>query len=269
MNIDFKTQLEKSVARATEALVFPMMTDGKKYWVKRRPESKRRVWHRVQWSLAVLLRCSLLMPSVSEGGAASIHGEARRLQLFRAKKLPVPEVIYHDHSILVTMDCGEPLQQCLQDKCEEERVFWLSQAMALLMQVHKAGLSVGRPMPKDLLLKNSQLTLIDLEEAPESVMSRAEAQARDIWLLMNGISGLVNNDNALIEVCRPLLNDIAPETMRALMQLLRILKPLSFILSSLRLHHIGKDVTKAVRATEILAKVIAMDKATQCNIPID
>ena len=62
----------------------------------------------------------------------------------------------------------------------------LERAMRGLVAVHAAGLSHCRPFLRDMTVDAyDTLHFLDLEENPTVRMSLADAQARDVWLLLS------------------------------------------------------------------------------------
>jgi len=137
----------------------------------------------LQGLIAYLQGFSIFKPTVSYGGAQSLRQEAERLIVLRSYGISVPNVLLVEDDFLVTEDCGVQLQEWIETLPDiGERQYWLKQAIQLLLRVHQAGFAHGRPMPKDMLIRDNILTLIDLEDDPLQVMSLPEAQARDVWL---------------------------------------------------------------------------------------
>ena len=246
-------------SRRPDESVFPIELDGRRCWVKYRPHSKKNNWHRLQALFTSLLSMPLLKPTVSYGGVQSLRQEADRLNLLRTQGIPVPDVIMLGDDFLITDDCGVQLQEWIEALASvEEKYYWLKQAMYLLIQVHTAGLAHGRPMPKDMLIRDDTLTLIDLEDDPLQVMSLAEAQARDVWLFMNAVACLLLEDtNRTASVFELYQASISKETGKSLSRLVAFIHPLSKLFSKTFVaDYMGRDLRQALLANEVMAHAL-------------
>ena len=255
----YRLQVQAEISRNPNEPVFSIELNGRKCWVKTRPYSKKNNWHCLQAFFASLLAMPLFKPTVSSGGAQSLRQEADRLNLMRAKGLAVPEVIMSEDDFLITEDCGLQLQEWIEALTGiEERQYWLKQAIYLLIQVHEAGFAHGRPMPKDMLIRDDNLTLIDLEDDPLQVMSLAEAQARDVWLFMNAATRLLFEDAERTASVFELYQTAASsETRKALHRLVSFVRPFSRLLSKKTISsYMGRDLRQALLANEVMAHVL-------------
>jgi tRNA A-37 threonylcarbamoyl transferase component Bud32 len=128
--------------------------------------------------------------------------------------------------------------------------------MRLLMQVHAARFAHGRPLPKDIVVRDGALTLIDLEEDPMRVMSLAEAQARDIWLFMTGVVRWLPDRAAAASVFARTHNHMALEAQKALRHMVALARPVSWVLAKTIVHRLGRDLRWAVMANEVMARAL-------------
>jgi tRNA A-37 threonylcarbamoyl transferase component Bud32 len=253
----YRRRVEEEICLRPDQLVFSLELDGQKCWVKRRPASKKLRWHRLQALVASLLRMRLFQPTVSQGGPESLRNEADRLACLREQRIPVPDVILCEDDFLVTDDRGVQLDYWLRTlPSDEDRQHWLRQAIGLLSQVHAAGLAHGRPMPRDMVIRRGQLTLIDLEEDPVQVMSLAEAQARDVWLFMNSAVQLLPDQASAAAVFSDYHRTMTVEAERALRRLVALGRPFSWFLARTLVGYLGSDLRKAVLANEVMAGVL-------------
>jgi len=229
--------------------------ENQRYWVKKRPFSKKTRWHRLQHVLTYVVPLPVLYPTVTEGGSASLKWEAERLRLFAAQGIPVPVVIAETSEFIITTDTGEQLHAyvaSINDVDEKKRL--LISAAKALSNLHKSGLCHGRPSLRDMTYKNGEIYFIDLEENPLAVMTLAQAQARDIWLFLNNIARHApRGDLTLLRSVYTVLEEtMSPDTQRALKQMVRTIKPVRFMAEHLVVAIAGRDVRCAVAANKML-----------------
>ncbi|TVS18641.1 MAG: hypothetical protein EA424_10440 [Planctomycetaceae bacterium] len=253
----YRRPIQQQILCHPDRLVFSLTFDQQKVWIKRRPEPKKLFWHRLQKILAVVLHAPLLRPTVSTGGAESLRHEADRLARLRAHGIPVPDVILCEPDFLVTEDCGAPLDVWLWTlPTIQERRVWLERALQLLLRVHAVGMVHGRPMLRDMLIEEGELTLIDLEEDPTQFMPLAHAQARDLWLFMVGVAPLLANEMEAAKVLAQWRDSICSETQRVLRRLVKTLRPFSWTLDKTLARHLGRDLQRAVLANNAMTRAL-------------
>ena len=134
-SFEYRHQIQAAMTRNSRALVFPISVDGRKCWVKHRPNSKKNNWHRLQALFAFLSGMSLFKPTVSSGGTRSLRQEAQRLNLLGSHGISVPEVIVLEDDFLITDDRGVQLQDWIEALDNiEDRLYWLKKAVSLLIR---------------------------------------------------------------------------------------------------------------------------------------
>lgn len=256
MNDALKHAAYDAIAAHLNDMIVSFEYENQRYWIKRRPHSKKNIWHRLQTLAASLMALPVFKSTASNGGAMSIHNEANRLIHLKKAGVFVPDVVYFDEQILVTSDEGVQCHQWLINADVNQRRVWLTKAMELILSIHRAGVAHGRPMPKDMLVKGEQLTMIDLEEEPQKVMSLTEAQARDVWLFMNAVTRFFDDEADIDYILTVYLSKGTSDVAQALTRIVKKLRPLSRILSKLGAQRLGRDVRQAIMANEIMAKVL-------------
>lgn len=225
---------------------------GQPAWLKRRPHSKRTIWHRLQAFMARALRLPILAATATEGGPKSLMDEANRLKELERKNIPVPQVLAINDDCLITQDVGQQLLCYLHEVDQPEKINLLNKAMNTLIALHQAGLCHGRPSLKDMTILADVIYLIDLEENPLNVMTLAEAQARDIWLFLNSAARFCRQDNQLLNDLFELYEvSIAPQTLERLRHLVVTLKPIRILASRIK-PLLGRDGLHAIKANKTL-----------------
>jgi tRNA A-37 threonylcarbamoyl transferase component Bud32 len=230
--------------------------NGKTIWIKQNTNPKRKIWHHLQSLLTALIPLPVFRPTVSNADA--LQQEAQRLRLFKEKNIPVPDVLYSTDRVFALSDAGTPLRDILSSMTDPaDRQLLLEKTMLALVHLHQAGLCHGRPLPKDMLWQDGEIIFIDLEENPLSVMSLAQAQARDVWLFLNGcVRYLKTNPDALERLYALYAGQISSATLHELKIMVRWLRPIRFIAEHLIMPFAGNDVRKAVIVNKMLEKAV-------------
>lgn len=244
-----------------DVLVGQINDNEHRYWLKRRPFSKKTIWHALQGIVSQALRLPSLYPTVTAGGASSLHYEAERLRQFAEKNIPVPWVVSITDTVLITEDVGCQLNQHLQTVQDSKQIHLiLKQAAQSIQKMHQAGLCHGRPSLNDMTIKHGLISFIDLEENPLVVMSLAQAQARDIWLFLNSATRYCpNNDPQLLsDLFETYKQHASEETLHALKQMVNQLKPLRIVLEHTLTKLIGRDARRAIQANKSLENALKM-----------
>lgn len=230
--------------------------NGHTLWIKRIEGSKKKSRHHIQKLASALIPFPILKLTVSPGGEIAARNEAERLRLFHASDIHCPQLLYADDTHLITTDAGIPLEQHLKTLSDNNRNDFIMLATNALAALHAKGLCHGRPYLKDFVWDKSKKTIgfIDLEENPLTVMSLAEAQARDLWIFIGGITPFYPDDvESLAAIIRTYDRDAPHDYREPLDKLVRILSPIRKLLRLLFQDDLGRDTLKAVRATEALA----------------
>jgi tRNA A-37 threonylcarbamoyl transferase component Bud32 len=242
------------VRQQATLLVTRLVYDGHTIWVKRRPDSKKTLWHRLQYILSWLIPIAILRPTSSAGGSASLAQEAERLQLFDAHHIAVPKVLALTADMLILSDTGTSLVALLDSMIDQQSCFqFIQMAIQNLAHLHQAGLCHGRPFLRDMTYRDDKIYMIDLEEDPEHVMSLPQAQARDIWLFINGAARYAGNDGVFLQRLFDHYRTLAPEApIVELQKFVRLLKPVRILCEYLVMPWAGRDVKRAVLANKAL-----------------
>lgn len=251
-------QAEAFLQQHPDALIGQFVFKNKQLWLKRRPFSKKTLWHTLQHVVSKIVRLPLFYPTVSKGGADSLHFEASRLRLFQAQGIAVPAVYAVTDVLLITEDTGEQLHAFLgksENKNNVEK--YLKQVADCLIAVHKAGLYHGRPSLKDMTLQDGILYFIDLEEDCLQQMSLEEAQARDIWLFFNSAANHASEAFLAVLFAR-FQENMSPALIEKLDKTVRIFKPLRQLASALQGARWGRDVRNALKANKIMESALTM-----------
>lgn len=223
-------------------------------WLKRRSPSKATGWHKLLSVLTALIPIPVFRPTVIHDAQDTLVNQAQRLQLFAARQLAVPEVLIITPNYMVTRDVGDDLKSCLdKEEREEVRTYLLDQAMEAIIAMHAVKLCHGRPFLRDMTYHEGKVFFLDLEENPLSVMSLAEAQARDVWLFLNSVATYCAKDSFILShLFERYKQSASPETLKALKKMVFLLKPLRFFAEHLLALVRSRDLNRAVKANKAL-----------------
>lgn len=140
------THLESGPGRVSRLEV-----DGRTFWVKQRE--------------TLDLRRRLQKGDPSKG----FERERAALHRLAAIGAPVPPVVAEGEDFFALPDCGQPLNQILQHGVgtDAERIEVFRAAGTALSDLHRRGISHGRPNLKDICWQDGTITFIDLERYSE------------------------------------------------------------------------------------------------------
>lgn len=251
-------EVQQYIQAHPNRLIGSLVYNGQLIWIKRRPFSKKTIWHKLQHYVARGLRLPILSPTVTHGGAGSLSEEAERLNLFAIKNIPVPKVLAVTEQFIVTENVGYQLHRYLKELADPREIQQLLQSAAqALNQLHLAGLCHARPSLRDMTISKGDIFFIDLEENPLSVMSLFQAQARDIWLFLNSAARFCSNDPSLLAhlfaTCK---QDLPKDTLLALQKLVNVIKPLRFLAEHICKPVLGRDGLRAITANKVLEQTL-------------
>ncbi len=96
---------------------------------------------------------------------AAFDADLAAMKSLLARGIPVPQIVAEGPGIFVTLDSGPTLEGILRDQAGsvEDRIRAFSAAGAALAAMHRAGVSHGRPVLRDLCWKDGHITVLDFE----------------------------------------------------------------------------------------------------------
>jgi len=253
---DLTALVEAGIPKARHR-AFPIEWKGRKVWVKVPTPYNFYLWHRVQAMVAALLGNAMLKPTVSIGGEEGLRFEARRLCALKEKGIAVPDVVALTKGWLVTDHIGTPLQDLLDDEQDERtRQIALVRGALALADLHQKGEWHGSGQVRDLIaLVNGDIGFIDFEEDLLAVMSLAEAQARDVLLMLMSAARYARGDADPLPAMLAAYKEVAPATVWSpLGRIAGLLNGLATLLRPFN-KRLGRDAKQALRAVDALKGV--------------
>lgn len=113
--------------------------------------------------------------------------EVVRLKELILQKAPIPRIYLINQHCIVMEDCGRTVRSWLEaDISEQKKHQILSDAAKTLAELHKKNIVHGRPLLKDILWKEGNVTFIDFEVVSHS-KSLTYNKIRDDLLFLYGI----------------------------------------------------------------------------------
>lgn len=258
--MQLKTVIEKCITDHPHDFINHIIIEDETIWIKRRPLSKKTVWHRLLSLVTYLIPVPIFYPTVVSDSGSGLLEEASRLRLFAKKGIAVPEIVASTSNYLATKNAGFTLQKYLeQANSTEDKLRLLKMAFDALIQLHLAQLCHGRPFLRDMTLHDNNVFLLDLEENPLAVMSLEQAQARDIWLFLNNAARYCLDKNVLTSLFNSNQASISTATLASLKQMVFILKPCRFFIEHALFFIKSKDVRCAIQANKALEQCLSIN----------
>jgi tRNA A-37 threonylcarbamoyl transferase component Bud32 len=252
----------QAIARSPGLRIAPIELPGRRVWIKRFDIEPLAFAKRLHWLVSPALYPPFLRGSEPALGEAGVERESLRIFAFRAAGFRTPDILYRNGAMLILSDVSPVLTHELAAASGDRRQTLLLKLFTSLGRMHGAGLVHGRPHLRDMSLNNGEICFFDFEEAPETTMPLADAQARDLWLVMLPVVALEPDEKK----CRALLQawlDTAPvEAVCALARFISFVRPLLALARLLPQAVQGGDVRRFLGAARFLAGSISdMDSA--------
>ena len=258
------TLLRMALANRSLRIQRVMLPDGA-VWVKRYGTESALIWQKLYAPLTALLPVAFrAAPRLAP--EAMIEQEIRRIAAFRQAGFLVPEVLYRSGRTLVLSDIGASVAVRLNEMGTDVPAHeaLLVECAATLGRLHAAGLSHGRPAPRDMTVTREGLGFLDFEENPEAVMPLAAAQGRDLWVLFFQLASRSKTPGMTLPAAFAAWKRHAPaaaETeLGGIIGFAARFLPLARLIGRVRM---GSDLRRFIVATGYLEKAIGQDSGRQ------
>ena len=121
--------------------------DGRTYWIKR------------------VDRPNLINRLQKGPPLAAFDADLAAMKSLAARGVPVPQIVAEGPGIFVTRDAGPTIDRMLRDQTGTlaDRVAAFAAAGTALARLHKAGVSHGRPVLRDICWADGRITFLDFE----------------------------------------------------------------------------------------------------------
>jgi tRNA A-37 threonylcarbamoyl transferase component Bud32 len=178
-------------------------TEQGAWWLKKAAPARGIFRYHALNFFSWLMRLPLLKAVPQPGGEAAIANEKKRLTQLAAAGILVPEVVASAADWLLLSDTGTSIIRTLkmQTTSQQRRQQLFTTCLTGIRQLHDQQQYLSQGFIRNLLLlpDNDRIAFIDFEDDPLEVMSLAEAQARDVLLLVNSTARFFIQDQAFFQ----------------------------------------------------------------------
>lgn len=205
------------------------MKGDTRVWIKRHDCDRPNIARRLHALISFALPAHYIRASPLRNPTNMVFQEIRKINAFKAADIPVPELLCSQGPVLMLSDVGETIQKKLKKLRDADAHLHdglLIQCADALGEVHAGGLCHGRPHPRDMFVaSNNKIGFFDFEEEPEAVMTMAQAQARDAWLLFFQVSAqALDKERTPSAAFTAWRRHISLETLQSLQQIVRFFR---------------------------------------------
>lgn len=246
-----------AVAQSPDFRVRAVEVAGQRVWIKRYDTEAPGLAKRLHGFVSPLLFPAFLRNSAPASGSAGVARESAKIAKFRAAGLRTPAILYQSGSLMIQSDVAPTLWERVAGMDVPSRRRLLPKAFEALGQVHRAGLVHGRPHLRDMSFGEEGACFFDFEEEPEAVMPRAEAQARDLVLLMLPVAVLEPDIETQRDCLHAWTNAAPVAAIRSLNRMLRICGPVLWISRLVPASLRGGDLKRFIAASRFLVASIS------------
>jgi|GEM_PF-1551951 len=146
--------------------------------------------------------------------------EIAKLRALRAASVPVPEILAVQNGFSVFADAGKNIDEVLKELRPRSAELYdklLIRCGQTLGRAHAANICIGRPNLRNMFLAPHGIGFSGFMDYPERAMPIADAQMRDIWLLLRLLAArAVNKDAVLRGAFRAWRRPVGLETLESL-----------------------------------------------------
>lgn len=191
------------------------------YWLKKATPARGEFRYHALNFFSWMMRLPLLKAVPQPGGNQAIANEVGRINQLTKAGVKVPEILAYDESWILLKDVGQSIINTMKHKdTNQTNIQTLFQTcLNAIKDLHNNNQYLSQGFIRNMLLDPSTqtVTFIDFEDDPMDVMCLAEAQARDVLLLVNSTARFFVNDQAFFnDTLRHFLSDHNPSMVKAL-----------------------------------------------------
>lgn len=188
----------KNATQVSQRIV-KITTEKGDFWLKKAAPARGIFRYHALNLFSRILRLPLLKAVPQPGGKATIKNEIERIQLLAADGILVPEIIASDDSWFLIKSMGTSIVKALKQESTPQlrRQQLLTACLSAMKQVHQKNQCLSQAFIRNMVLhdaKTMQVAFIDFEDDPLTVMNLAEAQARDVLLMVNSTARFFVDD---------------------------------------------------------------------------
>ncbi len=160
------------------------------YWLKKSAPARGVFRYHALNFFSWMLRLPLLKAVPQPGGSQAIQTEIRRIKSLADNHINVPEIIASDVDWLLIKDVGQSIINNMKqpNTSQQTRRLLFTACLESIKALHLKQQYLSQGFIRNMLMVKADpitIAFIDFEDDPLEVMSLAEAQARDVLLLVN------------------------------------------------------------------------------------
>ncbi len=191
------------------------------YWLKKAAPPRGVFRYHALNFFSWLLRIPLLKAVPQPGGNQAINNEINRINQLAEAGISVPQIMARDKDWLLIKDVGQSIIKTLKQKdtSQSVRQHLFQSCLGALKHLHLKQQYLSQAFIRNMLIdsETQTITFIDFEDDPIEVMSLAEAQARDVLLLVNSTARFFVQDQMFFnQAIQHFLTDHQPAVIDAL-----------------------------------------------------
>ncbi len=178
-----------------------IVTEQGSFWLKKSAPARGVFRYHALNFFSWMLRLPLLKAVPQPGGSEAIQTEIRRIESLAANDVCVPEIIASDTDWLLIKDVGQSIINNMKQPTttQQTRQVLFQTCLEAIKALHLQQQYLSQGFIRNMLLIDEDpptIAFIDFEDDPLQVMSLAEAQARDVLLLVNSTARFFVDDSA-------------------------------------------------------------------------
>lgn len=197
------TEEHWQAAMESKERIKKITTDKGTFWLKKAAPARGIFRYHALNLFSWLLRLPLLKAVPQPGGKQAIANEINRLQSLKNDGVLVPEVWASDCGWLLIGDVGQSIVKSMKQNSNNQqyRRVLLKKCLNAVNSLHQKDQYLSQGFARNMLLdeRSEQIAFIDFEDDPLEVMTLAEAQARDLLLLVNSTARFFVDDQEFFQ----------------------------------------------------------------------
>lgn len=168
------------------------------FWLKKAAPARGVFRYHALNLFSWLLRLPLLKAVPQPGGAQAVATEVNRLEQLTSAGITVPSVVAKSTDWLLINDVGVSIIKIMKQpsttQSTQQQLFQM--CLDAIKLLHQQGQYLSQGFIRNMLWVKAEdkVAFIDFEDDPLEVMTLAEAQARDLLLLVNSTARFFVND---------------------------------------------------------------------------
>lgn len=175
--------------------VFSFECGGKKYIIKQQQSPRSKIGYKILTFFSKLFFIPILQGIHIPGGKPTQDMEVKRLAALHKAGITVPEILYECEYYIILSHLGDTnFENLLKNPGQHTVQYYWEQVLDGILKTHAQGAYLSQAFMRNIIGTEDKIAFVDFEDDPGSVMSVAQAQARDWLLCMHSSSRLLHID---------------------------------------------------------------------------